>query len=58
MDEVADIICTVLQATEAAQASGGTSKAKYLLAATDADMGRKRAGELLRRFPLYPEIQL
>jgi glycine hydroxymethyltransferase len=58
MDEVADIIATVLTATEPAAASSGPSKAKYLLDGAIVDQGRKRAAELLGRFPLYPGIQL
>ena len=58
MDEVADIICGVLHSTEAAAAGSGPSKAKYTLDPAVADQGRKRAGELLRRHPLYPAIEL
>ena len=58
MDEVADIIATVLSATEPAAASTGPSKAKFLLDAAVVDQGRKRCAELLSRFPLYPTIKL
>ncbi len=58
MDEVADIIATVLGAAEPAAASTGPSKAKFLLDAAIVDQGRKRCAELLSRFPLYPTIQL
>ena len=58
MDEVADIIATVLGATEAATAPSGRSKAKYVLDGAIAEAGRKRCAELLSRFPLYPTVQL
>ena len=58
MDEVADIIASVLGVTEVAAASSGPSKAKYRLDGAIAEGGRKRCAELLRRFPLYPTVQL
>ncbi|MDY7106282.1 MAG: glycine hydroxymethyltransferase [Actinomycetota bacterium] len=58
MDEVADIMCSVLTATTPTQASSGPSKAKYTIADGKADEGRARARDLLDRFPLYPEIDL
>ena len=58
MDEIADIICSVLAATEPAAASGGPSKARYAVADGEAARGAARSAELLSRFPLYPSISL
>ncbi len=58
MDEVADIIVTSLRAASPTAASSGPSKAKYQLELGVADAGRRRAAELLGRFPLYPGIDL
>jgi glycine hydroxymethyltransferase len=58
MDEVADIIVTALDATTPTQASNGPSKAKYTVIDGVADACRRRAGDLLARFPLYPAIDL
>ncbi len=58
MDEVAELISEVLRNTTPTAASTGPSKAKYLVADGAAEKVRTRAGELLARFPLYPEIQL
>jgi glycine hydroxymethyltransferase len=54
LDEVADLITTVLSATTAAAGS----KARYSLPARVAEAGRARAGDLLARHPLYPDIHL
>lgn len=58
MDEVADIIASTLTATTAAAAPSGGSKARYQLDAAVIDTGRERCGDLLSRFPLYPQIHL
>lgn len=58
MDEVADIIASTLTATTAAAAPSGGSKARYQLDAAVIDTGRERCGDLLGRFPLYPQIHL
>jgi glycine hydroxymethyltransferase len=58
MDEIADIICSVLAATAPTAASGGPSKARYVVADGRAEQGAARAAELLGRFPLYPTISL
>ncbi|MFF2625311.1 glycine hydroxymethyltransferase [Kitasatospora griseola] len=54
LDEVADLIHTVLSATSAA----GSSKAQYLLDAGVRDAVAKRAVDLLSEHPLYPGITL
>jgi len=57
LDQVADIICSVLQATEpTTTAAGATSKAKFTLADEVRDTTRARSAELLSANPLYPEI--
>ncbi|MDH4148560.1 MAG: glycine hydroxymethyltransferase, partial [Acidimicrobiia bacterium] len=58
MDEVADIICSVLGAATPAAASSGPSKAKFLLDAAVVAASRERCAELLSRFPLYPGLDL
>ena len=59
LDEVADIIATVLQATAAASTkSGAPSQARYELEAAVADASRTRCADLLAEFPLYPTIDL
>jgi glycine hydroxymethyltransferase len=58
MDEIADIIAATLSATTAASTESGTSKARYQLDAAVAESGRRRAADLLARYPLYPQIQL
>jgi len=55
MDEVADIIATVLRAT-APQAA--TAKAKYTLDAELAAASRQRCADLLAKHPLYPGIEV
>jgi len=59
LDQVADIICGVLEATEATTtAAGAPSKAKFTLDDTIRDATRARSAELLAANPLYPEIGL
>jgi glycine hydroxymethyltransferase len=55
LDEIADVVATVLAAT--APASAG-AKAKYTLDAKVAADSRDRCAELLGRHPLYPGIEL
>jgi glycine hydroxymethyltransferase len=55
MDEIADIIVTVLRATTPATA---TAKAKYVLDAGLAAASRQRSADLLARHPLYAGIDL
>jgi glycine hydroxymethyltransferase len=54
MREVASIVHTVLESTTAVP----DSKAKYELDGSVRDQARRRAGDLLDRFPLYPGIAL
>jgi glycine hydroxymethyltransferase len=57
MREIAAITKTVLAATRpAAGADGQASKAKYTVEAAAAEAARARVGELLRSFPLYPQL--
>ena len=58
MDEVADIMATVLSAATPAQATAGPSKVRYDADRAVIDAGRKRAGDLLQRFPLYGGLDL
>jgi glycine hydroxymethyltransferase len=59
MDEIADLMVTVFEATQpAAGADGSASKAKYSLPDGLAEKIRARAAELLAGFPLYPSIDL
>jgi glycine hydroxymethyltransferase len=59
MDEIADMIVTVLAGTTASAApSGGISKAKYQLDSSVTDAVAKRAADLLAVHPLYPGINL
>jgi glycine hydroxymethyltransferase len=58
MDEVADIIASVLVATEPTAASTGPSLAKYTIDAGLVEKSRARCADLLARFPLYPEVDL
>jgi glycine hydroxymethyltransferase len=57
-DEVADIIATVLRATEPATADSKRSRARYTLPAGVAAECRTRCADVLSRFALYPTIQL
>jgi glycine hydroxymethyltransferase len=58
MDEVADLIATVLKSTTPASATGGPSKARYEIVSGVAEGSRTRAADLLARYPLYPSIDL
>jgi glycine hydroxymethyltransferase len=58
MDEVADIMATVLSAARPAHATSGPSKVRYDAESAVIDAGRKRAGDLLQRFPLYDGLDL
>jgi glycine hydroxymethyltransferase len=58
-DRVAELIVDVLSSTTpTAAASGGTSKAKYEIAAGVADKTHAAAEELLSANPLYPGLEL
>ncbi|MEV7187547.1 glycine hydroxymethyltransferase [Kitasatospora sp. NPDC093102] len=57
MDEIADLIHTVLGATTPTTAAGGSpSKAAYTLDAALRDATAKRAADLLAPYPLYPGV--
>ncbi|MFP4514186.1 MAG: glycine hydroxymethyltransferase [Acidimicrobiales bacterium] len=59
MDEVADIIVSLLRAAEPTLTkSGARSKAKYTLEAEVVAEARTRCADLLSRFRLYPEVDL
>ena len=59
MDEIADLMVTVLEATQPATgADGAPSKAKYTLPEGLADKAMARAADLVSGFPLYPEVDL
>ncbi|MFP3907818.1 MAG: glycine hydroxymethyltransferase [Acidimicrobiales bacterium] len=59
MDEVADIIASLLRAAEPTLTkSGARSKAKYTLEAEVVAEARTRCADLLSRFRLYPEVDL
>ena len=63
MAEIADVMTSVLAGvrpatTTAADGSTTVSKAKFTLDDQLADAARKRAGDLLGRHPLYPELVL
>ncbi|QSB15150.1 glycine hydroxymethyltransferase [Natronosporangium hydrolyticum] len=59
MDEVADLIHTVLsQTSPAATADGGASKAKHRLDDAVASKVAARAAELMAAHPLYPQVDL
>jgi glycine hydroxymethyltransferase len=59
MDEIAELIISVLTATEPLlTGSGGPSQAKYLLAPAVREAVNTRAQELLVKYPLYPGIEL
>ncbi|MCQ4082549.1 glycine hydroxymethyltransferase [Streptomyces sp. RB6PN25] len=59
MDEIADLIDTVLQRTEpATAASGKPSKAQHLLDEAVSTQVARRAADLLSAFPLYPTVDL
>jgi glycine hydroxymethyltransferase len=57
MVEVADILCSVLAATDATTTkSGATSKANFTLPDDVKDAARARSAELLGANPLYPQV--
>ncbi|WP_405014737.1 glycine hydroxymethyltransferase [Kitasatospora sp. NBC_01539] len=57
MDEIADLIDTVLRGTTPARtAAGGPSKAQYVLDPQVREAVAKRADDLLAGFPLYPGL--
>ncbi|MEK2489850.1 glycine hydroxymethyltransferase [Kitasatospora purpeofusca] len=59
MDEIADLIDTVLRAaTPATTAAGTPSKAQYVLDPAVAEAVAGRAADLLAGFPLYPGVDL
>ncbi|MFE4513820.1 glycine hydroxymethyltransferase [Kitasatospora sp. NPDC056783] len=59
MDEIADLIHTVLSATTPTTSAAGTpSKASYALDASLRDATAKRAADLLAPYPLYPGVDL
>ncbi|MFF2542146.1 glycine hydroxymethyltransferase [Kitasatospora sp. NPDC058063] len=59
MDEIADLIHTVLSATApTTTAKGSPSKAAYSLDAALRDATAKRAADLLAPYPLYPGVDL
>ncbi|MGW3074506.1 MULTISPECIES: glycine hydroxymethyltransferase [unclassified Kitasatospora] len=59
MDEIADLIHTVLTATTpTTTAKGSPSKAAYTLDAALRDATAKRAADLLTPYPLYPGVDL
>jgi len=59
MDEIAELIVTVLAATDPLPTrSGGPSQANYVLAPAVREAVNTRAQELLVKYPLYPGINL
>jgi glycine hydroxymethyltransferase len=59
LTEIADVIATVLAAVEPGNSPDGSpSKAKFTLDESVAAEARSRTADLLRDFPLYPEIDL
>lgn len=60
MDEIADIIATVLKASKPSivEKTGELSKAKYILDENTKKTARSRVEALLHKHPLYPEIAL
>ncbi|WP_432742306.1 glycine hydroxymethyltransferase [Streptomyces sp. JH002] len=59
MDEVAELIHTVLSATTPGTAKNGKpSKAAYTLADGVAEQVRERSADLLAKHPLYPNVDL
>ncbi len=59
LDEVAELIVTVLKSTsQQTAASGNPSKVHYTLADGIADQVSSRAADLLSKHPLYPSIDL
>ena len=63
MEEIASIVKPLLTGTEAAtitkgRSAGSPSKARYRTDADALKTARGRVGDLLDRFPLYPELDL
>ena len=63
MEEIASIVKPLLAGTEATtitrgKNAGATSKARYRTDADALEAARGRVGDLLDRFPLYPELDL
>ena len=59
MDEIADLIHTVLTQTQPGTATDGSpSKARYVLDPTVSAKVASRAAELMAAHPLYPSIDL
>jgi glycine hydroxymethyltransferase len=59
MDEIAELIVTVLAATDPLPTrSGGPSQVNYVLAPAVREAVNTRAQELLVKYPLYPGIEL
>lgn len=56
MNEVADIVATVLKNTQPVTEDGKTSPAKYTIDSKVVDQCRKRSAELLGNFPLYEQV--
>jgi len=57
MDDIAEIICSTLEATEpSTTTSGELSKAKFNLSDVIQSNNGTRCGELLSQNPLYPEV--
>ncbi len=59
MKEIAAILKLVLsQSKPAATPQGAPSKAKFVTEASALEQGSRRVGALLKRFPVYPELDL
>ena len=63
MEEIASIVKLVLDGTEATtitrgRSAGSPSKARYRTDTDALETARRRVGDLLDRFPLYPELDL
>ena len=58
VEEIADVIATVLKATEAVVVDGKPHKAKYTTADAAADEGSRRLAAVSEAFPVYPELDL
>ncbi len=57
MAEIASLVHTVLSQTKpAVAASGEVSKAKYEIASGVKEQAQARISDLLKGFPLYPEL--
>lgn len=59
MDEIADLLVDVfMDTTPTTTNSGAQSKARYVLSEAIAEKVRSRAADLLKRHPLYPQVDL